>query len=367
MTAETPPRSSRTHVVLAALFVLVLGVLLAARLVARDGEPEAAPATVPQPARVVIADLEVPCWSCPAARGWPLRFRTDLDLLAPLGDGRANAAEYFMQFEKDRGPRYEEAQALAARRQSPPAELEWVGAVVPPDDPLLLEAQPWVDQAEMRFYPDVFPMEGYETRITNLLYMLHLARSWIARGLQAEDPRAGLEDCRRAIRLGRLLRQEDVVLINDLVGLACIHLGSRGVYEIALRTGDLELSLLASVVIGEVAPQHLYSSQRVTSVDTEPFLRRTSDGGVEMDLPEAHVDTIVEMLTSCPDRRFRGEATLGSHIVLYHGTPEQQAKVRTALEQVATGDDPIQADFARKVLAEPPSQKLLAEVLEARG
>ena len=93
-------------------------------------------------------------------------------------------------------------------------------------DELLLEAEPWVDLAVMHFYPDVFPMEGAETRITNLLFMLTMARSWTARGVDADDPDQGLEDCRRAIRLGRLLRQEDVVIINDLVGLACIHIGA---------------------------------------------------------------------------------------------------------------------------------------------
>ena len=27
----------------------------------------------------------MPCWSCPQARSWPITFKTDLDLLAPLG------------------------------------------------------------------------------------------------------------------------------------------------------------------------------------------------------------------------------------------------------------------------------------------
>ena len=35
----------------------------------------------------------------------------------------------------------------------------------------LLEAEPWVDQATMGFYPEIFRMEGAETRITNLLVM----------------------------------------------------------------------------------------------------------------------------------------------------------------------------------------------------
>ncbi len=80
--------------------------------------------------------------------------------------------------------------------------------------------------------------------------------------VDAEDPEEGLEDCRRAIRLGRLLRQDDVVIINDLVGLACIHIGTRGVYRIAQREGDTELALLASIILGEVAPQRMMTATR---------------------------------------------------------------------------------------------------------
>ena len=31
------------------------------------------------------------------------------------------------------------------------------------DDPLLREAEPWCDQATMRFYPQFLPLEGYRT------------------------------------------------------------------------------------------------------------------------------------------------------------------------------------------------------------
>ena len=41
------------------------------------------------------------------------------------------------------------------------------------------------------------------------------------------------------------------MLVNDLIGLACVHLvGSRGVLDIVQRTGDLELALLVSIVFG---------------------------------------------------------------------------------------------------------------------
>jgi hypothetical protein len=350
---------------MAAAVVILLGGLFAARLFARDGAVKAPEAVVPAPAPISVAALEVPCWSCPNARDWPLRFQTDLDLVAPLGTGPGNAAEFFVQFEKDRGSREAEVAAFESRREPPPPEIASVtGAVVPPDDPLLLEAEPWLDQATMRFYPDLLPIDGSDTRVTNLLMMLNMARSWVARGLQAEDPAAGLDDCRRAIRLGRLLRQEDVVLINDLAGLAAIHIGTRGIYALAQREGDLDLALVATVVLGEIAPQRLYTAQRITEVDLRPAIHRGADGQVVLDLPSDRLEKLIAMVTSCPDRRFRGEALLGSQVVAWLGTPDQKARMRQVLEGVAGGDDPIQAPFARRMLAAPPSQAQLEGYLQ---
>jgi len=362
MTPET--RSSRfVSVAAAAALVLVLGGLFAARLLARQpAAPTPAPASIPAPVHLDPAALEVPCWSCPSAREWPIRFSTDLDLLAPLGTGTANAGEWFALFEKDRGPRFAEAVAFMGRRVERP-DLPDFGQVVPGDDPLLLEAEPWVDQAEMRFYPEIFPLEGVDTRIPNLLVPLTMARSWSARGVSAEDPARGLDDCRRAIRLGRLLRQEDVTVIADLVGLACIHIGARGVYEIAQHTRDTDLALLASVVVGEVAPQRLYTSQRITDVDLSPYLRQT-DGRYSLDTPDALVDRIIAMATTSPDRRFIGEALFGAHVVAHHGTPSQRERVRAMLDRLAAGDDPMTAPIAAWSRDAVPSQSLLEDMVQ---
>ncbi|HPA82745.1 MAG TPA: hypothetical protein PLS95_18125 [Thermoanaerobaculales bacterium] len=355
-------RTSRLAPIVAATVVLLLGGLLAARLLARPPAMVAPTATVPPAAAADLAGLEVPCWSCPEAKEWPIRFRTDLDLLAPPGNGTANAAEWFALFEKERGPRAKEAAAFMDRRIELPA-LADLGQVVPGDDPLLLEAEPWVDQAAMSFYPEVFPLEGYDTRITNLLVPLTMARSWTARGVAQADAARGLDDCRRAIRLGRLLRQEDVVVINDLVGLACIHIGTRGVYRIAQRTGDTGLALLASVVLGEVAPQRLYTSQRITDVDLAPYLTKLPDGGAALDVPDAVVERITAMATGGADRRFRGEALLGANLVVHYGTAAQQARVRATLDQIAAGGDPDFASFATWSRDTAPSPQLLADVI----
>lgn len=362
MSPSSSRLSARARVVLGAAVIVVVAGLLGARLLARPSQRVAIePPTgeVAEPAALRPAELEVPCWSCPSAKTWPVRFRTDLDLLAPLGDGPANAAEWFAAFEKERGPRAGEAAAMMERRTLHDSDL---GMVVAPDDPLLLEAEPWVDQSTMRFYPDVFPMEGVATRITNLLAAITFARSWTARGVDAADPDRGLEDCRRAIRLGRLLRQEDAVIISDLVGLACIHIGTRGVYRIAQREGDLGLALLASVVLGEIAPQRALTAERISAFDLAPYLHRDDAGLYRLELPDRWLDQALETAATLTERRFFGEAILSGNVVLHLGTPEQQDRVRGWLEGLAADDDAIVADFAQWALDHPPADDELAEL-----
>jgi len=340
-------KSKMWPVVLAAAVIVILAGSLGARLIARDGAvvvPQAPDATVPAPTAFEVADLEVPCWTCPSNTDWHLRFQTDLDLLAPLGTGDANAAEWFALFEKNGGPRYAEATAAMERRIE---RTDWVGKTLPPDDPLLLEAEPWCDQATMSFYPEIFPLNGYATRITNLLLPLNMVRSWVARGLAAESSEAAMADFRRAIRLGRLLRQEDVVVISDLVGLACIHLGARGIYERSLADGDLELALLASVVLGEVAPQRLGTKQHLTSTDLMDSMWLDDRGEMQYRLRPGTLDSVIEAATSSPDRRFRCEAIVGLNIIFGLGTPEEKGRAFEVLDALVDDADPMIAEGAR--------------------
>ena len=334
-------------VLAAAAVIVVLAGSLGARLIGQQNSAPvlvAARANVPQPAVLDVTTLEVPCWTCPMNKGWPLRFQTDLDLVAPLGNGTDNAAEWFGLFTKEIGLRADEVTAANEGRVDGP---EWVGKVFPPDSPLLLEAEPWVDQATMKFYPKVYALEGYETRITNLLFALTLARSWIARGLGADDSEAAMADFRRAIRLGRLLRQEDIVIINDLVGLACIHLGTRGVYERARADGDLETALLASVVLGEVAAQRFRTSERITATDLADSIVRDESGELELHLRPGKLAALIEAAESAPDRRFRAEAIIGLNTVRWQGTAEERARVFEVLDALAASPDPMIAAGAR--------------------
>jgi len=356
--------SSRAVPVVIAIAVLVVAVLtLGARMWPRTAMAAVPHGTVPAPTTWDVATLEVPCWSCPEAKTWPVRFRTDLDLLAPLGDGSGNAADFFAQFDVGTGSRYPEAKASSETLRPHPG-LEDYGNALAFDHPLLLEAEPWVDQAEMRFYPEHYALDGIRTRVPNLLFMLSLARTWTARGVANQDPDEGLEDCRRAIRMGRLLRQEDVVIINDLVGLACIHIGTRGVYEISQRTGDLELALLASVVLGEVAPQRLETARKISEMDVAPAKGPPPMDGSPRLRRADHIDAIVEAARSEPERRFRGEALMSAFVVRHLGTPEQVDRMMALFDELVDSDDPFVAANARWCRDEPLSDELVEVLIE---
>jgi hypothetical protein len=345
-------RSRKPHVILAACVVIGLAALLTVRLVAqgststapRAGARVRAPsASVPSPSPIVLTDLTVPWWGSGRSETWPVRFRTDLDLLAPLGEGPGNVAEWYKDFVKPDGARVHEAEAAMARR----VDHGDVGRILPPNDPLLLEAAPWMDQASMRFYPGIFPVEGYRTRIPNLLLALTFARSWYAEGLDASDPKAAAADFRRVIRLGRLLRQDDVIIVSDLVGLACIRIGTEGLYDLAIKEGDVKLALAAAVVLGEHAPQRFLTKQRLARFALERAGQLDRDGHLALRLPGDRLDAIVAEARSAPDRRFRCEAVATLQMVRAFGNTDQREKARAVLAELSTTEDPLVAASAR--------------------
>jgi hypothetical protein len=356
--------SKKLHVITAIAIVVLLAASLGVRLAARSdnsGSPskmEAGDALVPAPRPFDMTELEIPHWSHVKSREWSLRFLTDLDLLAPLGTGERNAGEWFVDFRKPDGPRYEEARAMMERRED---RGENFGNALPPDDPLLLEAEPWCDQAEMNFYPELIKPNGWYTQLPNLLVPLTFARSWVARGLESPNPELGLEDCRRAIRLGRLLRQEDTVIISDLAGLACIRMGAQGIFDIAVREGDAELALLASIVVGEVAPQRLLTSERITRTWDKHYLREDENGNKVLELPDEKLDTIMEMARNQPDRRFRAEAIIHLNLVRIMGTESQKERAVALLTELSDSEDPVISETARYSLENELPTGLLEE------
>jgi hypothetical protein len=367
MTPNVPRPSRRPHVLIALVLVASLAVLLGLRLLAGARLPgtsargPAAPgASVPAPKAVVLSSLEFPCWGCPEAQKWTVTFRTDLDLLAPLGNGPANAGLFFRDFAKPGGSRYAEATVAMERRVDGPPGL---GKVLPPDDPLLLEAEPWCDQATMRYYPEFFPLQGTDTQLPNLLVPLNLAKSWVARGLSDDDAARAMADFRRAIRLGRLLRQEDATIIADLVGLACIRHGAQGVYDLARRTGDAPLALVAATVLGEHAPQRLLTSERITKVDLRPYVREADSVGLILNLPDSRLDAIVELAKSEPDVRFRAEGIITLSMVRVLGTEAQLEKALATLNELAASKNSRLSALAAWNRDNRPSKEALRQAL----
>ena len=351
-------RSSLGKLAAVVSMTAALAVLLGVRLHRRGGTAEAHPlaiggAVVPDPAPIRMAALTFPCWACSQfSLSWPIQFRTDLDLIAPLGTGTENAARWFADFAKPNGRRSREGDAAMDRRVEGPND---VGKVLPPEDPLLREAEPWCDQATMRFYPDVFATRGTDTQIPNLLLALAFARSWVARGEASPDPERAMEDFRRAIRLGRLLRQDDTVLIGDLVGLAAIRIGTEGIYDLARRRGDMKLALAASLVLGEAAPQRFRTAEQVTRIDVMPYLSGPDPSHVTLALPDKKLDEIVTVATKDPDRRFRFESMMSLNIVRFLGKPAQREKAAETLASLAKSDDPIIVSQAEWAGDTPPS------------
>jgi hypothetical protein len=354
--------SKRLPVLAAAAAIILLTGLLAIRLMATPASavtkivPKSA--YVPEPKTIALADMQYPAWFDSKSKNWELRFKTDLDLIAPLGTGSENAGLWFADFAKPDGPRLAESNAAIDRR----VEHDIFGKRLPADDPLLKEAESWCDQATMRYYPDIWQIDGFETVIPNLLVQLTFAKSWAARGLEAETTEEAMKDFRRAIRLGRLLRQDDVTIIADLVGLACVRYGVRGIFLWSTTHDMPEQALLASIILSEVAPQRWLTSERVTRVDLSPFMRLLDDGTFSIEVPDERLDAIIALATDNPDRRFLGEATLVSNVFLYHGTPIQQERARALLEKLAASDDAIIVSMARWSLDTKPSDEYLKEL-----
>ncbi len=340
----------RTLVLAALAVVAVLAAALGFRWAAA-GKPSAAPPARPPLARLTtpappariplpihVDVLKVPCWSCPDSEKWPIRFQTDLDVLAPLGDGPANAALWLKDFAKPQGARLEEAEAAMKRRVEGAAGL---GLVLPPDDPLLKEAAPWADQATMRFYPDVWAAEGASTPIPNLLVAITLSRSWVARAASNPDTPAALEDCRRAIRWGRLLRQEDATVIQDLIGLASIRMGADQLYVLAARRGDQPLMLAAAIVLGEAAPQRLRTAEFMTRILTDGKYEKVTD---------PNVDRAIQAAKTSPDRRFRNEAIVMLGFTRFMGTSAQRESAEKTLTGLKASSDALTVGNARWAL-----------------
>jgi hypothetical protein len=238
--------------------------------------------------------------------------------------------------------------------------------ILGPDDPLLREAEAWIDQSRCRFYPEVWQVGGIDTPVPNLRFALTLARSWVARGRLADDPRSAAADHRRAIRLGRLLRQDDVTLIQDLIGIACIRMGAEALYEQARSRGDAATMAAIAIVLGDHGAMRHRTAERVTTVKRLYSALRLGAGGEPvLDAPDADVLAALELVQRAPERRFVLEGLFGVQLVHQLGRPEHRAQAETLLDELASRDDALVAHRAAEVRAAPLDRAALAAMVEA--
>ena len=71
---------------------------------------------------------------------------------------------------------------------------------------------------------------------------MSFAKFWRPGRLESRDAPSAIEDCRRAIRWGRLLRQEDATVIQDLIGLGQPSGSAPNSSTRSRRRGDQPLS-----------------------------------------------------------------------------------------------------------------------------
>jgi hypothetical protein len=299
--------------------------------------------------------IPFPKWGKPQSRDWPIRFKSDLDIIAPLGKGAKNAAIWFKDFMKFKGPRWSEFEK--ARRKG--GEYGSIGRL-DPGHPLLLEAEEWCNQARLRFYPEVIPLAAENTKVISLLVPLVLANSWIARGNKCKNPADALLDFQRVIRLGRLWRQDDTIVYSDLGGLECIRMGAQAIYDLAVRIKDFRLAANAAVILSEYIPQRVLTTRQLNSLYIYPFTKKGKDKAV-IHLPRSSFKDIRHMASSAPDRRFRLEAIFTLSYIIHYGTLKQIGESVKLLRTLSKSDDQIIAVSANFALKNRPGLEELDE------
>lgn len=320
---------------------------------------------VPEPGPMTVADIPQPlCWSCPGNLWVDADFQLDLDVLAPLGDGSSNVALWLRRFARADGDRFLENYKEGAVAASIAGKMR---KVLPDGHAFLAEAEPWVDQARCSFYPDVWRLDGLETPIPNMLVVMDLARSFVARGLASSDPVAAMEDYRRAIRLGRLLRQDDATIIQDLIAVECIRIGAWAMNEQAREQGDLLLLAATNSVLSDHDSLRARTSQRVRSATRiHEGVRSGLFGGLSLDLAEQDVTRVYRLAMHSAERRFRLEALVALRVIYQLGSSEQREQIEDGLQELAASDDAHLARLATLALEQPFDDREL-EMLEAMG
>jgi len=134
-------------------------------------------------------------------------------------------------------------------------------------------------------------------------------------------------------------------------------------YDISLQIGDLEMALLASVVIGAVAPQRQMTSERVTRFDFSPYIRKTEAGEYRFDMPDGALEKALDGIDTWTERRFFGEAALVANISRFLGTEDQKRIANEFLAGLSASDDPFFVEFVAWAMEHEPTEDLMMDVM----
>lgn len=320
---------------------------------------------VPAPRPLTLDDIPQPlCWSCPGNRYVEADFQLDLDVLAPLGDGPSNAALWLRRFAKVDGDRSREDYRQGA------VEADIAGrkrTVLPEGHPFLAEAEPWLDQAACSFYPEVWQLRGPDTPIPNLLMVMDLARSFVARGLASDDLEEAGEDFRRVIRLGRLLRQDDATVVQDLIAIECIRIGAWAMNMQARETGDALLLAATNSVLADHDSLRARTAQRVQAASrVYDGIRTGFFGRISLELSDNDVAEVNRVAMRSAERRFQLEALIALRAIYQLGDSSHRELIEGGLKDLAASDDVNLAKLATLALEQPFTDAEL-EMLEAMG
>lgn len=189
-------------------------------------------------------------------------------------------------------------------------------------------------------YPDVLSIEGGE--LPYLPFFMRLGRTWLDRGDEAPDPRRALADYRRVVKLGRLLLQDDVTVIQDLVGLALIGLAAERLYDLAKHQKDATGMIVASLVMNDAAGIGSYTRTRMRNLSRPPVTSRPCESWWPWSRRALFLGHELEaarkLATSSAERRMRLEALSSLRYIASAGGDEISSEARSVLSQVAKSD-----------------------------
>ena len=309
------------------------------------------PGRVPPPAAYDVGAHELPIAPTTDVM-WRAKQLDDylFDAIAPLGDGPANAAEWWRDFSELDGKRAKELDALRLREVrrevagSSRLYFAW-------DDPFVQEARATADQARLSFFPGVWPHPDFwrKSEFPGLI-MITTSTSWMVHGLESPDPRVAREDFRRMIRLGRLMLQDDASVLQHGIGMRILRDGLEALYDRARRDGDRPEQMLVALAILDRVQVAEWERGRFGQIEL-PGHVDLSDPSARLSISEDVMDTIEAAYSHSTARRWKLDALRALQVAMARGDAASASRAATLLRSAAESGDPMVASVARRALA----------------